>query len=68
VYYRRAERDLNPYAQAFLGLVRGALKDDPTVAGDAHVLAQVTAAPLALVCDQGRAALDPRPQAPDPTA
>jgi len=67
VYYRRAERDLNRYAPVFLELVGASLKDDPTVAEDARVLAQVNAAPLAVVCDQGRAALGPLPQAPEPT-
>ncbi|SEH65431.1 ArsR/SmtB family transcription factor [Magnetospirillum fulvum] len=64
VYYRLAERDLNPYAPAFLGLVGASLRDDPTVAEDSRVLAQVNAAPLAVVCDQGRAALGSMPQAP----
>jgi len=57
VYYRQAERDLNPYAPPFLGLVRASLSDDPTVAEDSRVLAQVNAAPLSVVCDQGRAGL-----------
>jgi DNA-binding transcriptional ArsR family regulator len=68
VYYRLAERDLNPYAPAFLGLVGASLRDDPTVAEDSRVLAQVNAAPLAVVCDQGRAALGSMPQAPVTTA
>ncbi|MEO0035031.1 MAG: hypothetical protein RLZZ501_1054 [Pseudomonadota bacterium] len=66
VYYRLAGRELNPYAPAFLGLVRAALGEDPTVADDAHRLARVTAVPLAVVCDRGRAGLGPAPQAPDP--
>jgi len=68
VYYRLAERDLNPYAPAFLRLVGASLRDDPTVAEDSRVLAQVNAAPLAVVCDQGRAALGSMPQAPVTTA
>jgi len=68
VYYRLAERDLNPYAPAFLGLVGASLRDDPTMAEDSRVLAQVNAAPLAVVCDQGRAALGSMPQAPVTTA
>lgn len=68
VYYRLAERDLNSYAPAFLGLVRASLRDDPTVAEDSRVLAQVAAAPLAAVCDLGRAALGSKPQAPVTTA
>jgi len=68
VYYRLAERDINPHAPAFLGLVRASLTDDPSVAEDSRVLAQVTAAPLSVVCDQGRAALGPRPHATEITA
>lgn len=61
VHYRLAERDFNPYARAFLDLVARTLPDDPTVAEDARVLAQVSATPLAQLCDQGRAALVPPP-------
>lgn len=68
VFYRRAERDLNPYAPAFLGLVGAALNDDPTVAGDGAVLARVNAVPLALVCERGRAALGPEPCSPLPSS
>ena len=57
VYYRLAERPLNPYAPQFLALVRASLADDPTVAEDARVLAQVNAVPVQVLCDQGRAAL-----------
>lgn len=57
VYYRLAERDFNPYARPFLALVGAALDDDPTVAEDRRVLAMVNAVPLAVLCDQGRAAL-----------
>jgi DNA-binding transcriptional ArsR family regulator len=67
VYYRLADRDLNPYAPAFLGLVGGMLIDDPAVAEDRRVLAQVTAAPLAVVCGQGRAALGPMTHSPETT-
>lgn len=66
VYYRLAGRDLNAYAPAFLGLVRAALGEDPTVAGDARQLARVSAVPLAVVCERGRAGLAPESQAPDP--
>lgn len=61
VYYRLADRHLNLYAPAFLELVRTSLKDDPTVTEDSRVLAQVNAAPLAVLCAQGRAALEPFP-------
>lgn len=57
VYYRLAERDLNPHARRFLDLVTLSLGDDPTVAGDRRVLAMVNAVPLQILCDQGRAAL-----------
>ncbi|MGE5504395.1 MAG: ArsR/SmtB family transcription factor [Actinomycetota bacterium] len=57
VYYRLAERAFNPYARAFLDLVRGSLADDPTTAEDRRVLAQVNTVPVQVLCDQGRAAL-----------
>lgn len=63
VYYRLAERELNPYGQPFLALVRASLQDDPTMAADRRLLAQVNAVPLPVLCDQGRAALGPDVQA-----
>ena len=63
VYYRLAERELNPYAQQFLALVRNSLVNDPTTAEDRRVLALVNAVPLQVLCDQGRAALGPNAQA-----
>lgn len=57
VYYRLADRELNPYARAFLGLVAGFLADDPTVTEDRRLLAMVNAVPLPVLCHQGRAAL-----------
>ena len=63
VYYRLAERELNPYALPFLALVGSFLKDDPTIAEDQRVLALVNAVSLPVLCDQGRAALGPNVQA-----
>lgn len=57
VYYRLADRDFNAYARSFLALVGASLADDPTMAEDRRVLAQVNAVPVQLLCDQGRAAL-----------
>lgn len=68
VYYRLAERELNPYAQNFLGLVKAALKGDPTTDEDLRVLALVSAVPIQILCDQGRAALGPKMQDPETTA
>lgn len=62
VYYRLAERALNPYAPQFLALVRNSLTDDPTTAEDARVLTLVNAVPVSVLCDQGRAALAPNAQ------
>lgn len=56
-YYRLATRDLNRVAPLFLDLLRRTLADDPTIAEDKRVLAQVNAVPLQILCDQGRAAL-----------
>lgn len=63
VYYRRAERELNPHARRFLALVGESLADDPTIADDRRVLAMVDAVPLQVLCDQGRAALGPNVRA-----
>jgi len=58
VYYRLAERELNPYAQAFLGLVSASLKSDPTVAEDCRVLlTTVLAADLPSLCARGQEAI-----------
>ncbi len=65
VYYRLAERELNPYAPQFLALVRASLKDDPTTAEDRRVLVLVNAVPVQILCDQGRVALGPNVQAPE---
>ena len=56
-FYRLADRQLNPYALRFLGLVGASLEDDPTVGEDRRVLVLVNAVPLQRLCDQGRAAL-----------
>ena len=67
VHYRLADRELNPYAQPFLGLVKESLQGDPTVGEDLRVLALVNALPVQVLCDQGRAALGPNFKAPDTT-
>ena len=66
-YYRLAEREFNPYAPAFLALVGASLADDPTVAEDRRLLERVGAVPVQLVCDEGRAALGAKAQAPETT-
>lgn len=68
VYYRLAERAFNPYAPRFLGMIRASLPDDPTIAEDARILAQVNAVPVQVLCDQGRAALSPAPQSCNTTS
>jgi len=68
VYYRLAERELNPYARQFLGLVGGFLADDPTIGEDRRLLALVNAVPVQVLCDQGRAALGPNVRAADATS
>lgn len=57
VYYRLAERDLLPYAQRFLQLMRNSLEDAPSTIEDRNLLALVNEVPLQTLCDQGRAAL-----------
>lgn len=61
VHYRLAERTLNAYAPQFLEVLRASLADDPTIAEDRLLLARVNRVPLAVLCDQGRAALSPEP-------
>lgn len=64
VYYRLAERTLNPYAQPFISLVLQSLKDDPTVVEDRRILALVNAVPVQVLCDEGRVALGPNLENP----
>lgn len=59
VYYRLAERELNPYAHSFLDILNMSLKDDPTISEDQRILALVNAVPVQVLCDQGRAVLGP---------
>lgn len=58
VYYRLAERALNPYAPAVLALLRGRLDDDPTILGDRRMLAVTEAAAKRTLCGLSDA-LDP---------
>ena len=57
VYYRLADRALNPYAAPMLAMVAG-LGDDPTLASDRERLARVNSISVETLCDQGAAALD----------
>ena len=57
VYYRLETRQMNPYAPALLALLHPLLNDDPTIAEDGRILAQVKAVPVAILCHQGRASL-----------
>jgi arsenate reductase/ArsR family transcriptional regulator len=68
VHYRLAERALNLYAPHFLELVKSSMQGDPTVAEDLRVLAQVNALPVQVLCDRGRAALEPKILSPEGTA
>ena len=57
IYYRLAERQMNDYAPALLGLLRDLLHDDPTIDQDQRLLALVNTVPITQLCLQGRAAL-----------
>ena len=57
IYYRLAERDLNPYARPILKLVAGHLDDDPTVTRDRRRLAKVTRLPREALCGDSPAPL-----------
>lgn len=56
-YYRLAAHNLNDYARPFLTLVERSLRDDPTIAKDQVLLAQVLATPVQRICELGRAAI-----------
>ena len=68
IYYRLAERELNPYARSFLDILGATLKDDPTISEDLRILALVNAVPVQVLCDQGRAVLGPTVQAGQSTS
>ncbi len=59
VYYRLADREINPNATQFLALLRDSLNDDPTVVEDRELLSHVNFIPLGILCAQGRAAIAP---------
>ncbi len=59
VYYRLADRAINPFALAMLEMVRSALlTDDPALKRDHDRLSRVTAIPVQTLCDQGAVLLD----------
>ena len=58
IYYRISEKQLNPYVRTFLLLVGSSLNDDPVVTEDRRLLMKVEAVPVAVLCEQGRAAFD----------
>ena len=53
VYYRIAEQAVNPYAPAFLGVVRKALDDDVRIAADRAAMARINRIPLNVLCAMG---------------
>lgn len=67
VYYRLAERALNPYAPHFLTLIAQMLNDDPAIVEDRRTLSLVNTVPVGVLCHQGRAALGPK-IAPSPNS
>ena len=50
VYYRLADRSVNPYAPAMLALVRGVLGDDDIITEDRRTLDKVKETPLEALC------------------
>ena len=50
VYYRLADRSVNPYAQAMLTLVRGVLGYDDTITADRRKLDKVKETPIETLC------------------
>ncbi|MEW5726963.1 MAG: metalloregulator ArsR/SmtB family transcription factor [Pseudomonadota bacterium] len=58
VYYRLADRTVNPYALSMLIMIQERVDDDPTLAEDRARLARVNSLSLETLCDQGAAAVD----------
>jgi DNA-binding transcriptional ArsR family regulator len=50
VHYSLASEDHNPYAQAVLRLIRGALKRDPKILDDSRRLKAILKVPVADLC------------------
>jgi len=61
VYYRLADKALNPYSLPFLALVASLLQDDPILAEDRRLLTLANGVPVQILCDQGRQALETSP-------
>lgn len=53
VYYRLAERNINPHTSPILALMRESLNDDPTITHDLDLLTRVKAVPVQVLCDAG---------------
>jgi predicted ArsR family transcriptional regulator len=68
IYYRLAERELNPYAHNFLALLRAALQQDPTVGEDLRRLAKINRVPVQRLCDRGRAVIETTAPAAEATS
>ena len=50
IYYRLAERSINPHAPAVLALVRGVLGEDETIILDRQTLSQVKKVSVEVLC------------------
>lgn len=58
VYYRLADRSLNPYSLPFLALIDKSLNDDPTIVKDGELLRKINRIPVETLCSEGLAAID----------
>lgn len=58
IYYRRAGRAFNPYAQDFLVLVEKSLQDDSTLSEDRRRLAIVNTVPVQALCGHAASGLE----------
>ncbi len=54
VYFRLADSPVNEYAQVFLPLLRGWLKKDSLVLGDAQKVSRIRRIPVEQLCATGR--------------
>lgn len=53
VYYRLADRPINPYALSVLALVRDSMTEDGQVAADRERMQKIGAIPLDVLCAKG---------------
>ena len=64
VYYRLADRALNPYALPLLETIRETLVEDPVIESDVERLERLRCIPVDVLCAEGAGALESRKTEP----